>query len=196
VADSEGRFVSVLKYLGLGLGSLVVVAIVGLLIAQRVSDGPMMGFIQGGPFKTGELVETPISDWSFAANQEFQFELVGPGTSRTAGVVMHDGVGYISCDLGFLWNRLEGASTSVLRLIYIFKTWHHEAEADGRAVIRVDGKRYPVYLVRVAEPSLVGELKTQLEVLAAGYLGTTLPPPPAEPPNDIWFFRVDPPRDR
>jgi hypothetical protein len=143
------------------------------------------------------LVETPVRDWSFAANQEFEFELVGPRTSRTAGVVMHDGVGYISCDLGFLWNRLEGASTSVLRLIYIFKTWHHDAEADGRAVIRVADKRYPVYLVRVTDPNLVGELRAEIEVLAAGYLGaTTLPPPPPEPPNDIWFFRVDPPRDR
>jgi hypothetical protein len=193
---TEGsHFTSAIKYLGLGLGGLVVVAIVALLIAQRVSDGPM-GFVQGGPFKTGEWVTTPIEDWSFAANREVAFELVKPGTSRTAGVVMHDGVGYISCDLGFLWNRLPGASTSVLRLIYLFKTWHHEAEADGHAVIRVDGKRYPVYLVRVTDPTLVGELKTEMEGLAAGYLGTTLPPPPAEPPNDIWFFRVDPPRDR
>ena len=95
MADAGRRFVSVLKYLGLGLGGLIVVAVVGLLIAQRVSDGPMMGFIQGGPFKTGEWVETPVRDWSFAAN---------------------------NCDLGYLWNRLEGASTSVLRLIYIFKT--------------------------------------------------------------------------
>ena len=195
MANAGRRFVSILKYLGLGLGGLVVVAIVALLIAQRVSDGPMMGFVQGGPFKTGEWVEAPVNDWSFAANQEFAFELVGPGTSRTAGVVMHDGVGYISCDLGYLWNRLEGASTSVLRLIYIFKTWHHDAEADGRAVIRVGDKRYPVYLVRVTEPSLVAELKTHMEGLAAGYLGVTMPPPPAEPPNDIWFFRVDPPRD-
>lgn len=188
---------TVLKYLGLGLVGLVVVAIVALLIAQRVSDGPMMGFVQGGPFKTGEWMETPVHDWSFAANREFAFELVGPGTSRTAGVVMHDGVGYISCDLGYLWNRLEGASTSVLRLIYLFKTWHHEAEADGRAVIRVDGQRYPVYLVRVTDPSLVSELKTQMERLAAEYFGAgTLPPPPPEPPNDIWFFRVDPPRGR
>ncbi len=189
------RIASFLKYLVLGLVGVVVVAIVGLLIAQRVSDGPMMGFIQGGPFKTGEIVETPVQDWSFAADQEFEFELVGPGTSRTAGVVMHDGVGYISCDLGFLWNRLEGSSTSVLRLIYLFKTWHHDAEEDGRAVIRVGGKRYPVYLERVTDPALVDELKTQMEALAAGYLGTgPLPPPPPEPPNDIWFFRVDPPR--
>jgi len=184
----------ILKYLGLGLVGLIVVAVVGLLIAQRVSDGPMMGFIQGGPFESGELVDTPVSDWSFAANQEFEFELVGPGTSRTAGVVMHDGVGYISCDLGFIWNRLEDASTSVLRLIYLFKTWHHDAEADGRAVIRVGGKRYPVYLERVTDSTLVGALKAQMEELAAGYLGATLGPPPAEPPNDIWFFRVDAPR--
>jgi hypothetical protein len=139
----RNRFVSALKYLGLGLVGLIVVAIVALLIAQRASDGPM-AFVQGGPFKTGEWAKTPVTDWSFAANREFEFELVGPPAPRTAGAVMHDGVGYISCDLGFLWNRLEGASTSVLRLIYLFKTWHHEAEADGRAVIRVGGKRYPV----------------------------------------------------
>ena len=60
-------------------------------------------------------------------------------------------------------------------------------------MIRVGGKRYPVNLVRVTDPNMVVDLKKEMEVLAAGYLGaTTLPPPPAEPPNDIWFFRVAP----
>lgn len=186
---------SILKYLGLALVGVVIVAAGALLIAQRVSDGPM-SFVQGGPFETGEWVETPVDDWGFAADKELEFELAGPGTSRTAGVMMHDGVGYITCDLGYIWNRLEGASTSILRLIYLFKTWHHDAEADGRAVIRVDGKRYPVHLVRVTEPGLVTELKAQLETLAASYFGGPLPPPPAEEPNDIWFFRIDPPRHR
>jgi len=195
VANAARVSILVLKYLGLGLGGLIVVAVVALLIAQRVSDGPM-SFVQGGPFKTGEWVETPVDDWSFATNKELAFELVGPGTSRTAGVMMHDGVGYITCDLGYIWNRLEGASTSILRLIYLFKTWHHDAEADGRAVIRVDGKRYPVHLERVTEPELVNELKARLETLAASYFAAPLPPPPAEGPKDLWFFRVDPPRDR
>jgi hypothetical protein len=185
--------IAILKYTGLGLVGLVVLAIVALLIAQRLSDGPM-AFVQGGPFKTGEWVETPVTDWRFAADKDMAFELVGPGTSRTAGVMVHDGIGYITCDLGFIWNRLENASTSVLRLIYLFKTWHHDAQADGRAVIRIDGKRYPVYLVRVTNPRQIAELKVALEQLAETYFGGELPAAPTEPPNDIWFFRIDPPR--
>ena len=45
-----------LKYIGIFLAAVVIVVTVGILITQRFSDGPIE-FLQGGSFKTGELVE-------------------------------------------------------------------------------------------------------------------------------------------
>ena len=51
--------------------------------------------LQGGPFKTGELVDGPVDDWSFGAGKNVEFELVGFGTTRTAGYIMHEGAAYM-----------------------------------------------------------------------------------------------------
>lgn len=89
-----------LKYLGISLGALLIVAVVSVLVVQRVSDGPVE-FLQGGSFKT-----------------EF---------------------------------------------------------------------------VKVEDPELISALKAKLEDLAREFVAPQeLGPPPAEPPNDIWFFRMDP----
>lgn len=182
-----------LKYLGAFTGALMIVAVVSVLVVQRVSDGPME-FLQGGPFKTGELVEEPVTDWSFGSGKPMAFELVGFGTSRTAGYIMRDGVAYMTCDLGFIWNRFEGGTQRwILKLIYTFKRWHQDALEDGRALIRIDGKLYKTQFVKVEDPELIGALKAQLEDLAREYVAPQeLGPPPAEEPNDIWFFRMDP----
>jgi hypothetical protein len=64
---------------------------------------------------------------------------------------------------------------------------------DGRAVIRVGGKRYEGQAVRVTDPAIDAALRTQLEEMARQWVApATLGPPPTEGPNDIWFFRVDP----
>lgn len=182
-----------LKYLGAFLGAAIVVAIVGVLVAQRVSDGPME-FLQGGPFTTGELVEEPVTDWSFGMGKPTEFELVGFGTSRTAGYIMHDGVAYMTCDLGYMWNRLEsGTGRWLLNLIYVFKRWHEDALEDGRALIRIDGKLYKTQFVKVEDLELNRVLRKELEEVARTYFAPMeLPPPPTEEPNDIWFFRMDP----
>jgi hypothetical protein len=182
-----------LKYLGMSLSAVVIVSIVSVLVVQRVADGPME-FLQGGPFKSGELVEAPVTDWSFGVGRPTEFELVGFGTSRTAGYIMHDDVAYMTCDLGFIWNRFEsGTQRWILRLIYTFKRWHQDALEDGRALIRIDGKLYKTQFVKVEDPQLIGALKARLEELARGYVAPReLGPPPAQPPNDIWFFRTDP----
>ena len=106
---------TLLKYASYLVASLILVGAIGVLVTQRISDGPF-DFLQGGPFKTGELVEAPVEDWSFGAGRNVEFELVGYGTSRTAGYIMHE------------------------------------------------------------------------EWIAPAELG----PPPAEEPNDVWFFRMDP----
>ncbi len=183
-----------LKYLGITLGSLIGIAIVAVFVTQRVSDGPIE-MLQGGSFKSGELVEEPVTDWSFAAGSNIEFELVGFGTSRTAGYIVHDGQAYMTCDLGFIWNRLEpGTTKRVLNLLYIFKRWHTDAVEDGRGLIRVDGEKiYRTNFVKVDDPELNAILRSELEELARGYFAPAeLGPPPQEPPNDVWFFRMDP----
>lgn len=182
-----------LKYLGIFLGSAVIIAIFAVVITQRVSDGPMV-FLQGGSFKTGELVEEPVTDWSFGVGKNTEFELIGYGTSRVAGYIMHDGIAYMTCDLGFIWNRFEsGQRRWILNLIYIFKRWHEDAEKDGRALLRIDGKLYKANFVKVEDPELNQTLRSILEDLAREFIAPEeLGPPPTEPPNDIWFFRMDP----
>jgi hypothetical protein len=102
---------------------------------------------------------------------------------------------YIPCDLGYMWGRFEGRTRFILNTIYILKTWHQEAEKDGRVVLRIDGKRYEGYAVRVTDPTLVTSLKVQIENMARAWLAPAeLGSAPTEAPRDIWFFRVDPPR--
>ena len=181
-----------LKYAGFALLGLIVVAAVGVLVTQRVSDGPIQ-FLQGGPFRSGELVDETVTDWSFGIGKPTAFELVGFGTSRVAGYIIHDGVAYMTCDLGYMWNRLEGGQRMILHLIYLFKHWHEDAVEDGRALLRIDGKLYKAQFVKVEDPALNAELRLEMEALAREYFAPAeLGPPPAEPPNDIWFFRMDP----
>ena len=186
------RVVRWLKYLGIFLGFLVAVAITAVIITQRVSDGPIE-FLQGGSFKTGEFVTEPVTDWSIGVGKNSEFELVGAGTSRTAGYIMHEGVAYMTCDLGFMWNRLDSGTTkSLLRLIYTFKRWHTDAVEDGRALIRIDGKIYKTQFVKEEDPEIIAALRIELEALAREYFAPQeLGPPPAKAPNDVWFFRMD-----
>ena len=180
---------TILKYLGAGLLVMIISLIIGVVIVQRVSDGPIE-FLQGGPFKTGEIVEEPVDDWSFGELASTQFELVGYGTSRQAGYIMLDGVAYMTCDLGFIWNRLEGTQRMVLNLIYIFKTWHMDAAEDGRARIRLDGKIYKAQFTKVEDPAIQEKLELRLEEMA-NEMFDDLGPAPTDGPKDIWFFRID-----
>ena len=181
-----------LKYIAISLGVVIIVATIGILITQRFSDGPIE-FLQGGPFKTGERVEEPVADWTFGTGKSSEFELVGFGTSRVAGYIILDGVAYMTCDLGFMWNRFEGQQRLILNLIYVFKHWHEDAVEDGRALLRIDGKIYKANFVKVEDPDLNAALRLELEDLGRGYIAPAeLGPPPTEPPNDVWFFRMDP----
>ena len=185
-----GESMKVLKYLGVGLAAIIISLVLAVLVVQRVSDGPIEP-LQGGPFKTGEIVEEPVDDWSFGELANAQFELEGFGTSRRAGYIMLDGVAYMTCDLGFIWNRLEGTPKLVLNLIYVFKTWHLDAVEDGRARIRMDGKIYKTQFTKVEDPELQARLEVRIEELASEMFGD-LGPAPVDGPKDIWFFRMDP----
>ena len=168
------------------------VLIGGVLTVQRFLDGPY-GPLAGGALRSGELVTERVQDWRFAEGRDVELELSGAGTSRITGLMVHDGVPYIPCDLGYMWGRFEGLQRAILNAIYLVKSWHLDAERDGRAVLRIDGKRYPAEAVRVTDPELIQRLKAQLEEMAAEYFAPqTLGPAPTSGPRDIWFFRLDP----
>ncbi len=130
------------------VGIAVLAAI--FVFAHRFADGPR-AMIAGGAFTTGEMYTGEEPDWTFLKDrEEVEFQLMNPERSRTTWIVEHEGriyipSGYMKSTLGKLW-----------------KQWPPEAEVDGRALLRVDGKIYPRQLVRVKEspalPVIVSEL--------------------------------------
>jgi hypothetical protein len=87
-------------------------------------------------------------DWSFAADEEeIELQLLDPDRSRTVWVVLHGGDLYVPC--AFLW--VPG-----------FKQWHEQAVRDGRAVVRIQGRLYPVQLVRVKAPIIYDRVAQRL----------------------------------
>jgi len=146
---------------------VLVIALLGIatVFAARVHDGPL-GPIPGGPLVGGTLVEIPVADWSFASGvEEIELQLVSQDTSRITWVLVHEGKAYVP------------AST-------IFppgKTWHRKALEDGRAMLRIDDKRYPVTLVKVEDPTLVE---------AVGQVAQQKYEPPPGGRDGVWFFAV------
>jgi len=146
---------------------VVLALLVGLAFAAaRLHDGPL-GLIPGGPLASGNLVATLVTDWSFAESTEtIEMQLIGDETSRTTWILVSRGRAFIPCSLGFPPG----------------KSWHRRADIDGRGLVRIDGKRYPVTLRRVADAPLEQELK---EIVRSKYGGG--------PGGDagVWFFAVE-----
>jgi len=139
----------IIRWLGYLILALVVV-VGGVLLVARLGDGPM-GIVAGGPLEAGELVTGPEPDWSFARNiPTIEFQLLDPPRSRTTWILEHEGKVYIPCGyMDSTWGRL-------------WKQWPVEAERDGRAMIRVDGKRYERTLVRVSGSPVVEALTNEI----------------------------------
>src|SRR5687767_5004084 len=113
-----------------------IAAVVALIFfAARLHDGPL-GPVPGGPLEAGAEVSEPVADWSFVKDVgEVELQLAGQGTSRTTWILWHDGGAYVPCSLGFPPG----------------KRWHHDAAADGRATLRIEGRRYPVVLRKLPD---------------------------------------------
>jgi hypothetical protein len=157
----------VLRWLVITLAVLIALpfAVMG---AARFADGPI-GPFPGGPLRSGEMVSDAGVDWSFAELlEEIELQLVEPPRSRTVWVLVHEGQVYIPCSLSFPPG----------------KRWHEEAMVDGRAVVRMAGRRYERRLVRVTDAET-------LEALRAS-VGRKYGPPPGGS-AEAWFFRLDPP---
>lgn len=163
------RGVRLLRWIAVaGIALLALLFAVG--VAARFSDGPIAIF-PGGPLRAGEWVSEPVRNWSFAADvAEIELQLVEPPRSRTVWILVHEGRAYVPC--GFLD-------------VPLWKQWPHEALADGRAVARIEGRRYPLRAVRITEP----ELYARLGERAAEKYGA---PGGTPDPDAVWFFRLDP----
>lgn len=152
--------------LGIVVGLVLLITL--LFVGARFADGPI-AVIPGGPLRAGELVEKPVTDWSFAAREdEIELQLLTPARSRIVWVVVDEGIAYVPCSLNFP----------------PFKRWHEEALRDGRGLVRIQGRRYPVRLVRVTEPARVERIG---KLVGEKYeLGL-----PRAEGGQAWFFRLD-----
>ncbi len=154
-----------------GLVILVVLVAVGigaLFAAARFHDGPL-ALIPGGPLVAGELVTEPVADWSFAKDvPEIELQLAYESTSRTTWILVKDGAAYIPCTLAFPPG----------------KRWHKAADQNGAATVRIQGKLYPVTLVRVKDDALAKGIG---EVVLAKY-----PVRPEQSEGGAWFFKLEP----
>ena len=160
------------------IGLLVLIPVVGLgalAVSARFSDGPSVVF-SGGPLVAGELVTGAEPDWSFARDVgTIELQLLDPPRSRTIWIAEHEGKiyvvsGYMSSFLGRLW-----------------KKWPAQAEQDGRAILRIDGKRYERQLVRIKSgPILEGVTAEFSRKYRAGMT------PAAIESESTWLFELAP----
>ena len=164
-----------LMWLAGGVGFVVLLVVV-LVFGARFGDGPI-AIVPGGPLVSGELVTGGEPDWTFARDiMEMELQLVEPARSRTVWLQVHDKKLYL----------VSGYMNSVLGGIW--KKWPAQALEDGRAVVRLDGKRYERELVRILDD------RPLLEAIAAEInrkYGAGLNADMA-PTGDAWFFALEP----
>lgn len=153
-----------LKWIGYLLFGLVV-AVAALFGAARFHDGPL-AVIPGGALESGAFVTDAVIDWAFARDvATIEMQLEGDETSRTVWIVVDGSNAYIPCGLGFP----------------PLKNWHRKALVDGRAILRIDGRRYRVTMTRIEDAALLArvgdETRRKYET-----------PPRA---GEVWFFSIE-----
>jgi len=164
----------ILKWLAVAVG-LVLLLLVAVVIGARFGDGPS-AVLPGGTLRAGEMI-TSEPDWTFARDiEEMELQLVEPPQSRTIWLQVHDKKlyvvsGYMNSTIGKLW-----------------KKWPMEAMEDGRAVIRIDGKRYERQLVRILDDlPLLGSIAAEVKRKYGAPLRAEM-----AASGDAWFFAVQP----
>lgn len=143
----------------------VVILVALLFLAARFHDGPL-GPIPGGALASGALVVEPVADWSFARDiQEIELQLASEDGSRTVWILVDGGRAYVPCTLGFPPG----------------KRWYRAAAQDGRATLRIEGRRYPVTLTKTDDAALAEWMRAEVERKYGRV-----------PPGDagVWIFAV------
>lgn len=150
-------------------------ALGALAVSARFSDGPSVIF-SGGPLVAGELVTGPEPDWSFVRGvRTFELQLLNPPRSRTLWIVEHEGKLYLNSNyMGGLRERF-------------WKRWPAQAERDGRAVMRIQGKRYERTLVRIKTGAIVEPIT---EAFTRKYR-VVMTPAEVEA-EELWLFELAP----
>jgi len=127
-----------------------VTAVVTAAVKQRFADGPNRVF-SGGPLSSGELHRGAEPDWSFVEDiSTIELQLVNPPQSRRIWTAELDGKLYV-------WSSYM--DTMVGRL---WKRWPVQAERDGRAILRIDGKRYERQLVRIKSGDILDNISNAI----------------------------------
>lgn len=167
-----------------GFITLIILIVVSIFVVARLSDGPIgseppLEMVTAGPFKTGEMqvgLEEP--DWSFLKDYPtVQFQLLNPTRSRTTFIMETNGrifipSGYMNSTMGKIW-----------------KHWPMEAEQDGRAILRVDGKLYERNMVRIHEGEILEDVLAELSRKYAG--GFPVSSKDVDSGN-LWIFELEP----
>lgn len=161
------------------IGVLVLIpvfALAALAVSTRLSDGPSVIFA-GGPLVAGEMVTGPEPDWSFVRDiRVFELQLLNPPRSRTLWIVEHEGKLYLNSNyMGGLRERL-------------WKRWPAQAERDGRAIMRINGKRYERTLVRIKTGPIVEGVTAEF----TRKYGVEMTPAEVEA-EELWLFEMAPP---
>jgi hypothetical protein len=156
----------VLRWL-LGLVAAVIGLAVAVFFGARLHDGPL-GPIPGGALASGDFSEPPAGGWAFAQDVgEIELQLESQSTSRTTWILVRGERAWIPCSLGYPPG----------------KNWYTQAQRDGRAVLRIGGRRYAVSLAQDDDPTLP-------EFAAAEVARKYDFAPPTE--AGVLFFRIDP----
>ena len=161
------------------IGVLVLIpvfALAALAVSTRLSDGPSVIFA-GGPLVAGEMVTGPEPDWSFVRDiRVFELQLLNPPRSRTLWIVENEGKLYLNSNyMGGLRERL-------------WKRWPAQAERDGRAIMRIEGKRYERTLVRIKTGPIVEGVTAEF----TRKYGVEMTPAEVEA-EELWLFEMAPP---
>lgn len=151
------------------LALLAAAALVTTAVTARFRDGPF-GPFPGGPLKRGPLVRGEVPDAETLARvSEVELQLLHPQASRLTWIVEHDGDLYIPS--GYM-------------RVPLFKRWPHQAMSDGRALLRVLGRRYDGELVRVTDERVY---RATAAKVSEKYGAVGRPDPDA-----LWIFRFEP----
>ncbi|MCR9279404.1 MAG: hypothetical protein NXH85_15715 [Pseudomonadaceae bacterium] len=150
-------------------GLLKLIVLVAVLLGvtafvARFMDGPLI-MLPGGPLTSGEMVTDADVDWAqFKDVQEVELE--SDGRSRITWILVKDDTAYIPASLAFPPG----------------KTWHEQILIDPVAMLRINGKRYPVTLKRVDDEAE----KAAIQAANAGKYQA----PPGSDASNVWLFEI------
>lgn len=139
-------------------------AVAALLYATRSNPvGPV-----AGRALSGELVATPVDDWSFTDEHSLIAVETRPAAPHSVTTICftHEGVLYVPA---------QGGSA---------KSWTHYAVSNPEVRILAGGRIYPARATRVTDTSRVEELTASAGGKYDFVAGDALP-------EDVWLFRMD-----